>query len=62
MEDFLDAEIALAKFDVYEYTHANQLNLETVESLDDYSLGTNKLPNIAASILKRSLKLIDNCV
>ncbi|MBC7756016.1 MAG: class I SAM-dependent methyltransferase [Bdellovibrio sp.] len=59
MEDFLQTEGALAKFDVHEYANSNQLNLETVEARDAYLKHTNKSANIAAELLKRLFRHSD---
>ena len=62
MEDFLHAKSALAKFDVHEYVHANQLNLKTNDARNVYPLRATKSVEIAADILMRLFKYIDTHV
>ena len=62
MEDFLHAKSALAKFDVHEYVHANQLNLKTIDARNVYPLRATKYVEITADILMRLFKYIDTHV
>ena len=62
MEDFLHAKSALAKFDVHEYVHANQLNLKTIDARIVYPLRASKSAKITADILMRLFKYINTHV
>ena len=61
-EDFLHAKSALAKFDVHEYVHANQLNLKTIDARDAHPPRASKSAKITADILMRLFKHIDTHV
>lgn len=67
MDDLLYAKdaqpkFAPSKFDGSEYVHSEQLDVDKVETLDDYTKRTNKNAEIAKAILTRLFKHSNTCI